>query len=201
MRANGNNYANASVCGTKMKPQHEAVRALACLRAPVCFASALGLTLIFLAVSFARFGWTPRLWCVLPLLVALSAIVVMDLRTKVIPDLLTLPGILYALIAANLWGTPSLLAAVFGAFAGGVVVLLAAIITRGAIGGGDIKLAALLGAALGWKEVLLVLALSQIVAAALALALLMARAAKWREALPVGAVISLIGAIMLIGAP
>jgi prepilin signal peptidase PulO-like enzyme (type II secretory pathway) len=184
-----------------MEPRQEVAYALACIRGPVCLTSLLGLTVVFFGAAFARFGWTARLWYMLPLLIVLSVIVVMDLRTKVIPDLLTLPGLVYALLAASLLGSPSLPAASFGAFAGGGIVFLAAVITRGAIGGGDIKLAALLGAALGGKGVLAVLALSQIIGAALALVLLLTCTARWRESLPIGAVISLIGGIMLIGAP
>ena len=178
----------------------EAVGALALLRRPFCAASVLALALIFLIIAFLRFGWTPRLWCLTPLLIALSVIAVLDLRTKIIPDVLTLPGIAYALVVAAFTESSPLPYAVLGAVIGGGTVLLVAMVSRGAVGGGDIKLAALLGAALGWNGVLAVLALSQVAAALIALALLISRRATSRDPLAVGAIISLIGAVMLLGA-
>jgi leader peptidase (prepilin peptidase) / N-methyltransferase len=181
--------------------RQEAVRALALLREPLCTAGVLGLALTSVAIAFMRLGSTPRSWCLVPLLILLAMIAVFDLRTKIIPDVLTLPGIAHALVVAALMESPTLAAAVLGAVVGGGVVLLMAVVSRGAIGGGDIKLAAMLGAALGWKSVLAVLALSQVAAAVVAIILLLAHRARRRDLLPVGAVISLIGMFALIGAP
>ena len=60
---------------------------------------------------------------------------------------------------------------------------------------------AMLGAALGWKGALAVLAFSQLAAALVALGLLIGRRAGRRDPLPVGAVMSLMGAVMLLGGP
>ena len=81
------------------------------------------------------------------------------------------------------------------------MVLLVAVISRGAIGGGDIKLMAMLGAALGWKGALVVLAFSHVAGAIVALGFLIARRAGKRDSLPMGALISLLGAVMLLGGP
>ncbi len=179
--------------------QDEVACALALLRRPVLVASVLALALTFSVVAFLRFGWTPRLWCLVPLLIALAVIIVLDLRTKVIPDVLTLPGIVYALVVAAFGESPSLGQAVLGAVAGGGIVFLIAVVSRGAMGGGDIKLMAMLGAALGWQGALAVLAFSQLAAGLIALGLLFARQAGRRDTLPVGAIISLLGAVMLLG--
>jgi len=179
--------------------QDEAACALALLRRPLSVGGVLGLTLTFSAVAFLRFGWTPRLWCLVPLLIALAVIIVLDLRTKVIPDVVTLPGIGYALALAGFVESPSLGPALLGAVAAGGIVFLVAVVSRGAVGGGDIKLMAMLGATLGWKGALAVLAFSQVAAALVALGLLIARQAGRRDVLPVGAIISLLGAVMLLG--
>ncbi len=181
--------------------QDEAACALALFRRPVSIAGVLALALTTSAIAFLRFGWTPRLWCLVPLLIALALIIVLDFRTKVIPNVVTLPGILYALVVAAFVESPSLGQAVLGAFAGGGIVFLVAVVSRGAVGGGDIKLMAMLGAALGWKGALAVLAFSQVAAAAVALGLLIAHRATRRDPLPVGAIISLLGAVMLLGGP
>jgi leader peptidase (prepilin peptidase) / N-methyltransferase len=177
----------------------EAACALALLRRPVSVAGVLALTLTFSGIAFLRFGWTPRLWCLVPLLIALAVIIVLDLRTKIIPDVVTLPGIVYELALAGFGDSPSLGPALLGAAAGSGIVFLVAVISRGAVGGGDIKLMAMLGAALGWKGALAVLAFSQVAAALVALGLLIARRAGRRDVLPVGAIISLLGAVMLLG--
>jgi prepilin signal peptidase PulO-like enzyme (type II secretory pathway) len=177
----------------------QAARALALLRRPASVAAVLALALTFSAIAFLRFGWTPRLWCLMPLLIALAVIIVLDLRTKVIPDVVTLPGIGYALALAGFVESPSLGPALLGGVAGGGIVFLIAVISRGAVGGGDIKLMAMLGAALGWKGAVAVLALSQVAAALVALGLLIARRAGRHDELPVGAIISLFGVVMLLG--
>lgn len=174
---------------------------LAFLRSSFSVTAVLALALTLSVVGLQRFGWTPRLWCLIPLLISLSLIIVLDLRSKVIPDVVTLPGIAYGLAVAAFAENPSLGRAVVGTIVGGGVVFLVAVVSRGAIGGGDIKLTAMLGAALGWKGALVVLAFSQVAAALVAMGLLIARRAGRRDTLPVGAIISLLGAVMLIGGP
>jgi prepilin signal peptidase PulO-like enzyme (type II secretory pathway) len=179
--------------------QDEAACALGLLRRPLSAGGVFALALTFSVVAFLRFGWTPRLWCLVPLLIALAVIIVLDFRTKIIPDVLTLPGLVYALVVAAFGESPSLGQAVLGAVAGGGIVFLITVVSRGAVGGGDIKLMAMLGAALGWKGALAVLAFSQLAAGLVALGLLITRRASRRDVLPVGAIISLLGAVMLLG--
>ena len=181
--------------------QNDAASALAVLRLRSSVLAVLTLALTLSLIAFLRFGWTQRLWWLVPLLVALGAIIVLDLRTKVIPDVITLPGIVYALIAAISVESHSFGAALVGMVVGGGLVWLIAAISRGAVGGGDIKLMAMLGAALGWKGALAVLALSQVAAALVAVCLLIARRAGVRDHLPVGALISFFGVVMLLGPP
>lgn len=181
--------------------QTDAASALAVLRSRNSILSVFALALTFFLFAFLRFGWTQRFWWLLPLLGALSAIIVLDQRTKVIPDVITLPGIVYALIAAVSAEHHSLSAALLGMVAGGGLVWLIAVISRGSVGGGDIKLMAMLGAALGWKGALSLVAVSHVAAALVAVCLLSVRRAGLRDTMPVGAFISLFGAIMLLGAP
>ena len=187
--------------GAAAGKRQEAATALALLRRPVWVASALTLVIGSSLVAFLRFGWTPRWWYLVPLLAVLAVILVLDLGTKVIPDVIILPGIVYALIASAFLPDPSPVSAVLGMFVGGGAVLLLAVVSRGAVGGGDIKLVAMLGAALGWQGALTVLALSQVLAVVFALILLVTGRATMRQGLPVGAIISMLGMIMLIGEP
>jgi len=187
--------------GATLGMQNEAANALGLLRRPACATSVLLLALTSSVVACLRFGWTPRLWCLVPLFVALAVIIVLDLRTKIIPDVVTLSGIVYALVVAAFMESPSLSGAVLGAVVGGGIVLLLAVISHGAFGGGDIKLMGMLGAALGWNGAITVLALSQLAAALVALVLLILRRSDRHDFFPVGAIISLLGLVMLLGTP
>jgi prepilin signal peptidase PulO-like enzyme (type II secretory pathway) len=158
------------------------------------------LGLAFAVLAFQRYGLTARWWALLPLLGALAALAVLDLTTKMIPDVLTLPGIAYVLmLAAVVKGGPSVMQAGLGVVVGGGLLLLLAMVTRGGIGGGDIKLVAMLGGALGWKGALLAFALAQLAGGVVVLYLLLTGRAERRRTLPIGALISLIGAGMLVG--
>ena len=132
----------------------------------------------------------------------LAVIVVLDLRIRIIPDVMTLPGIVYALGLAAVSGRdPNVVEAGLGALVGGGLVLLVAIVSRGAMGGGDVKLLAMLGAALGWRGALVALALSQIAGAAMVLGVLVVRRRRPGRHLPVGAFIALFGAVLLVYGP
>jgi prepilin signal peptidase PulO-like enzyme (type II secretory pathway) len=191
--------ARGAGANSRLRAQDQTACALAFLRKPSSAAAILALAPTFSAIAFLRFGWTPELWSLMPLLVALAVIIVLDIRTKVIPDAVTLPGIVYALAVTAFVKSPSIGQALLGAVVGGGIVFLIAVISRGAIGGGDIKLMAMLGAALGWKGAVVVLAFSQVAAALVALGLLIARRAGRHHLLPVGAIISLLGVVMLLG--
>jgi Flp pilus assembly protein protease CpaA len=158
-----------------------------------------GLTLGFCLLALDRKGPTLDWALRVPLLAGLAVVTVLDLRTRLIPDLLTLPALAYALVIAAIPQTSlGLVEAAKGALVGGGVVLLAAILTRGGLGGGDVKLMAMLGGALGWKAALVILALSQLVGGAIALGLLlMTRRADRKSPLPVGALIALLGGLWL----
>jgi leader peptidase (prepilin peptidase) / N-methyltransferase len=184
---------------SRLRAQDQTACALTLLHRPASVAGIVALALPFSAIAFLRFGWTLRLWCLVPLLIALAVIIVLDLRTKFIPDVVTLPGIVYALAVTAFVQGPSLGQALLGAIVGGGIVFLIAVVSRGAVGGGDIKLMAMLGATLGWKGALAVLAFSQVAAALVALGLLITRRAGRHDRLPVGSIISLLGAVMLLG--
>ena len=134
----------------------------------------------------------------LPLLGALAAIAVVDLTTKMIPDALTLPCTVYSLtLAVVVNDGPSPIQAGLGVLVGGGLLLLLAVVTGGGIGGGDIKLVAMLGSALGWKGALIAFALSQLGGGLVVLYLFLTGQAERRKTLPIGALIALIGAGLL----
>jgi len=95
---------------------------------------------------------------------ALLVITFIDLDFQIIPDSITLPGILIGLITGSLilpdpfsrWSLLGYKASVFGTLTGFVFFYIVALLSRGGMGGGDIKMMAMVGALMGWKSVLLI---------------------------------------------
>lgn len=83
---------------------------------------------------------------------------VIDLDHMLLPDVITLPGVVIGLIGAYLNPDRVFLDAVFGVLLGGGCLWLVAYLyflfrKQEGMGGGDIKLLAWIGAVLGWKAI------------------------------------------------
>jgi leader peptidase (prepilin peptidase) / N-methyltransferase len=85
---------------------------------------------------------------------ALVVVALIDFDHKIIPNIITLPGLAIGL-GLSLWVLPiSPLASLLGLLIGGMLFYLIAIVSKGGMGGGDIKLIAMIGAFLGWQGAL-----------------------------------------------
>lgn len=142
-----------------------------------------------------RFGVTPAMARYAVLGFALLIVFFTDLERGLIPNAVTYPGIVIGLLFGALSGAllPSLLAAV-GASG---VFLLIAIVSRGGLGGGDIKLAAMIGAFLGAPGVIVALFLAVALGAFAALVLLALRLRTRRQTIPFGPAMA-VGAIIAV---
>ncbi|KEF39450.1 prepilin signal peptidase PulO-like peptidase [Schinkia azotoformans MEV2011] len=112
------------------------------------------LTGMLFAFSYFYFGFTFELLVGLTLISLLMIIVVSDFKHMIIPDKVLLFFVPLFIVERTFiplgpWWNPLL-----GAIAGFGLLLLIAIISKGGMGGGDIKLFAVLGIVLGWKLVL-----------------------------------------------
>ena len=107
------------------------------------------------------FGWGTAAQCVF--VSALLVITFIDLDHQIIPDVISLPGIPLAILAGVfILPDPFLRGAllgwknsVIGAALGFGLFYLIAVLSRGGMGGGDIKLMGMIGGMVGWKGVLL----------------------------------------------
>jgi leader peptidase (prepilin peptidase) / N-methyltransferase len=97
-------------------------------------------------------------------------------------------------LLAVLHQTTTPVQSILGLVIGGGVPVIIATISRGAVGGGDVKLMAALGAALGWQNALYVFALSR---ALVVLGLTFISLARPRDRFPIGSFIALVGAIFV----
>lgn len=87
---------------------------------------------------------------------ALLVIIVIDLHHQIIPDVISLPGIFYGVLASFVLPSVSWQDSIIGLLVGGgifyVIALSYYLLTkRQGMGGGDIKLLAMIGALQGWQ--------------------------------------------------
>jgi leader peptidase (prepilin peptidase) / N-methyltransferase len=88
------------------------------------------------------------------LISTLLTVALIDYDHKIIPNTITLPGIVIG-FGLSLWALPiTPLASLLGILIGGTFFYLIALVSKGGMGGGDIKLIAMIGAFLGWQGAL-----------------------------------------------
>jgi leader peptidase (prepilin peptidase)/N-methyltransferase len=145
------------------------------------------------ALTYLRFGWTAQLPVALVLISALIVITGIDLVHQIIPDLLTLPGILLGLLANFATGRVGWLESLLGILVGGGTFFVIILASNGGMGGGDMKLGAMLGAFLGWKITLVSLLIAVLAGGLVAVSLLLMRARGRKDPVPFGPFLALGG--------
>jgi leader peptidase (prepilin peptidase)/N-methyltransferase len=161
----------------------------------------VGTALLF-ALAYRHLGLGGELALALVFLSALMVITVIDLEHQLIPDRITLPVIGAGFLGSAAIGRLSWLDSLLGILVGGGIIYA---IIQGSrwvmgvegMGGGDITLAAMVGAFLGWKLLLLGLFLAVLVGAAVAVALLATGRKGGKDPIPFGPFLALGGAVSL----
>ncbi len=135
----------------------------------------------------------------------LLVVSVIDLHHYIIPDEISLPfigvGFLTRLISVQFQNVlPTLLDSLAGALLGGGVLFLFAVLyekirKQEGLGGGDVKLLAMIGAFLGWKAVFLVIFFSSVLASLVGIFLMIFKRAGLSSQIPYGPFLAL-GAIL-----
>jgi leader peptidase (prepilin peptidase)/N-methyltransferase len=120
------------------------------------------LTGAFAVALFLKFGLSVSFFASFAFTAALIVITFIDLDHRIIPDVISLPGIAAGFGLSFFLPTPSWTESLIGLVVGGgslylVAVGYEALTKREGMGGGDVKLLAMIGAWLGWKAVLFTL--------------------------------------------
>jgi leader peptidase (prepilin peptidase)/N-methyltransferase len=149
---------------------------------------------LFLA-AYLRRGLAVDLAPTLLLLAGLVAITAIDLAHQIIPDELSLPGIAVGFASSLLPGGVGWWPSLLGIGVGGGLFFAIIVLSRGGMGGGDMKLGAMLGAFLGWPLVLLAIFLAVLAGGAVALVLLTLGRKGRKDPVPFGPFLALGGAI------
>ncbi len=149
--------------------------------------------LLFLA-CYHRFGFSPTTFALWLFLALLLAITLIDLQHQRIPNLLVSVGLILGLAlrlgktifpaATFLYPAGGWLDGLWGFLVGGGLMLVIFYFSRGGMGGGDVKLAALLGLWLGLSGTIVALLLGFVSGALVGLTLVLLGLRKRRDALP-----------------
>ena len=140
-------------------------------------------------------GWTPLLVVRLVFCSAMVVLFVIDLQHRLLPNILTLPGIGVGLAAALVL-EPGWRAAVLGVVIGGGGLLLVAEVYyrlrhEEGLGMGDVKMLAMIGAFLGWQPMLVTLLLASLLGSIVGLGMLVLGLGDTKYALPLGSFLAL----------
>lgn len=158
---------------------------------------------LFSLVLFFRYGISALYLIYFIFFASLTVVSFVDLSHRIIPDVISLPGILAGIAFSWLHPELSLKHSIIGVFLGGGTLYLVAsgyhlVTKREGMGGGDIKLLAMIGAFIGWKGVLFTILCSSFIGAVVGGALmLISSEADSKYAVPFGPFLSL-GAIIYI---
>jgi leader peptidase (prepilin peptidase)/N-methyltransferase len=153
---------------------------------------------LFAVALYYRFGLSFEFFVGFVFVAALIVISFIDLDVRIVPDVISLPGIVlgfgfsligYFFFDAGLGVVPSPISSIIGIIAGGGFLLATAWIYERVtgvegMGGGDIKLLAMIGAFLGWPAVPIALFFASLVGSVVGLTCMLVTGAGRRLALP-----------------
>ena len=145
-----------------------------------------------LAVAlFLRLGPTLAFAGYFAFAAALVVITFIDLDHQIIPDVISLPGIVIGLAFSLVSPLVTPIDALIGALAGGGTLLSVAWLYktfRGqeGMGGGDIKLLAMIGAFLGWKSIFVTLFVGSVIGSIIGVVVMLYEGADTKLAIPFG---------------
>lgn len=143
-----------------------------------------------------RFGWTPDALIYGVFFSALVVVTFIDWDHQIIPNRITLPGIVVGLVSAATVLTGSFVDAVIGAALGGGLLYAVAVasewvLKKEGMGLGDVKLLAMIGAFLGWKAVLVTVFVGALGGSFVGLALMALKLKRRDDPIPFGPFLAL----------
>ncbi len=154
------------------------------------------LTAILSLALFVRFGFGLQYIQFMLFAGTLLILSFIDFDHKILPDVLTLPGILAGWLASFLPGGISWVDSLIGLIAGGGSLYLVAfayerITGREGLGGGDIKLLAMIGAWMGWVSLPLIVLMSSLSGAVIGSIFILSGGKGARTQIPFGPFLSM----------
>ena len=133
---------------------------------------------------------------------SLLVITFIDIKHKIIPDIITIPGIPISFLASFFLPHPTWTESLLGILLGGgslfvVAILYEFIAKREGMGGGDIKLLAMIGGFLGWQGVVFTIFVSSVLGTLVGIFIALKTKQGRQVAVPYGPFLS-VGALLYI---
>jgi leader peptidase (prepilin peptidase)/N-methyltransferase len=146
---------------------------------------------ILTLLLFLRFGPTIAFAALFLLCSSLVVITFIDIEHQIIPDEISLPGFVIGFILSFFIPGYSWLSSLLGILLGGGSLLLVAsayqrLTGKDGMGGGDVKLLAMMGAFLGWKAVLFILFASSLIGSIVGVSIMLLQKKDSKLAIPFG---------------
>jgi len=124
----------------------------------------------------------------------LIVITFIDLDFQIIPDIITIPGSLIGVITGSLLLSDSFnritllgfTQSIIGLILGFTLFLIIAEVSKGGMGGGDVKMMAMVGAFTGWKGVLLTTFIGSLVGSIIGIGLMLVKGWGRKSKIPFG---------------
>jgi leader peptidase (prepilin peptidase)/N-methyltransferase len=163
------------------------------------------LTAVMFAVAWWYYGPEPLLVSRLLFGCALIVLFAIDLEHHLLPNVITLPGIVVGFLFSFVT-EPGWLASLAGIIVGGGVLWLVAegyyrIRHEEGLGMGDVKMLAMVGAFVGWQLTLLTLMMASVAGAVIGLALIVTQRGTMKYALPFGTFLAIGAAVAATAGP
>ena len=168
-------------CGASISPRYPLVEAL---------------TAVLAVLLYWKYGFSLQFLCAFLFTAALIVITFIDIDYQIIPDVISLPGIPLCFLAAVFVMGVSFLESLIGILVGGGILYVIAvgyewITKREGMGGGDIKLLAMLGAFFGWKSLLFIVLCSSLTGAVVGMTAMVIQGQDMKYAVPFGPFLAL----------
>lgn len=152
-------------------------------------------TPLLFVLQYSQVGWSALLLARLVFVSAMVMLFVIDLQHRILPNLITVPGIGVGLAAAFIL-EPGWRAAMLGVVIGGGGLLLVAEIYywlrhQEGLGMGDVKMLAMIGAFLGWQQMLVTLVLASLLGSVVGIGMIVLGLGSGKSSLPLGSFFAL----------
>jgi leader peptidase (prepilin peptidase) / N-methyltransferase len=154
------------------------------------------LTGLFALSVYIKFGSTLEALVYFVFLAPLLVVTFIDIDHRIIPDLISLPGIFLFFIASFMLSTISIRDSLLGILAGGGILFIIAELYlrftgKEGMGGGDVKLLAMIGALIGWQGVLFTIFVSSLIGTIIGIVIMLIKGKNLKLAVPFGPFLSL----------
>jgi leader peptidase (prepilin peptidase)/N-methyltransferase len=159
-----------------------------------------GITAICSFILFLKYGASLSYLFYFSFVAALVVITVIDLYHQIIPDVISIPGIGVGLLSALILPHITFFNSLIGIILGGgslfvVATLYQWLFKREGMGGGDVKLLAMIGAFLGWESVIITIISSSLIGSITGIIMIAFKGKNFKYAIPFGPFLSL-GAVI-----